>query len=59
MGYIDESWRVTEEGKSRLLSEQQQQQIQGSSNEASQTIGAVRNALRPGVKVLNLYYIKL
>ena len=40
MGYIDESWRVTEEGKSRLLREQQQQQIQESSNEASQTIGA-------------------
>src|ERR1700740_3496348 len=34
MGYIDESWRVTEAGKSRLLSEQQQQQIQESSNEA-------------------------
>ena len=40
MGYIDESWRVTEAGKSRLLSEQQQQEIQASSNEVSQTIGA-------------------
>jgi hypothetical protein len=45
MGYIDESWRVTEEGKSKLLREQQQQQIQESSNEPSQMIGAdINNA---------------
>ena len=41
MGYIDESWRVTEAGKLGLLNERhQQQQIQESSNQASQTIGA-------------------
>jgi hypothetical protein len=35
----DVTWRVTEAGKSRLLGEQQKQQIQESSNEVSQTIG--------------------
>src|SRR5262245_6132418 len=46
MGYIDESWRVTEAGKLGLLNERhQQQQIQESSNQASQTIGAdINNA---------------
>jgi hypothetical protein len=47
MGYIDQSWRVTEAGKSRLLSEQQQQQTlsERSSNQASQTIGTdINNA---------------
>ena len=38
MGYIDESWRVTEAGKSKPPTEQQQQQIQESSNEASQAV---------------------
>ena len=45
IGYIDESWRVTEAGKSRLANEearqQQQQQTlsEGSLNQASETIG--------------------
>jgi hypothetical protein len=43
MGYIDESWRVTEAGKSRLANDEGQQQHQqtleeGSLNEASEAI---------------------
>jgi hypothetical protein len=44
MGYIDESWRVTEAGKSRLANEDGQQQqeqtlSEGSLNQASEAIG--------------------
>jgi hypothetical protein len=44
MGYIDESWRVIEAGKSRLANEEGQQQQQqtlseGSLNQASEAIG--------------------
>jgi hypothetical protein len=59
MGYIDESWRVTEAGKSRLLSEQQQQQIQESSNEASQTISADINNVATQAELLRAEQLSL
>ena len=59
MGYIDESWRVTEAGKSRLLSEQQQEQIRESSNEASETIGADINNAESEAELLRAEQLSL